>query len=59
MKTVLGLFNTLAQDIPADISFSGIFTMVGDSLLTTVLICFLAHWVFQICVDLGKGSGRR
>lgn len=59
MKTVLGLFNTLSEGIPEGLSFSGLFTMVGDSLLTTVLVCFLAHWVFNICVDLGKGSGRR
>lgn len=54
-NSVLGIFSAMLEET-ADISFGDLFVKVGDSLLTTVLLCFLAHWVLKICIDLGKGG---
>lgn len=54
-SSLLGIFSAMLEDT-AEFSFGDLFVKVGDSLLTTVLLCFLAHWLLKICIDLGKGG---
>lgn len=53
--SLLNLFVIDFEEIH-EVTFGNLFTEVGDSILTTLLLCFLAHWVFTICVDLGKAA---
>lgn len=39
-------------------SFGSLFTIVGDSLLTTFLLLFIASWVLSICLNLSKKGGK-
>lgn len=56
-ESLLNFFSAMVEDT-ADMSFSSFFVVVGDSLLTTLLLCFLANWVMKICIDVGRGGSK-
>lgn len=53
-NSLLGFFQLLAEKEELVGTFGGFFTVVGDSMLTTLLLCFMARWVLKICIDLGR-----
>lgn len=57
VESLLNFFSAMVEDTE-QMSFSSIFVIVGDSLLTTLLLCYLSNWVFKICVDIGKGGSK-
>ncbi len=51
LSDYMGAWNT-------DYSFSDLFCTVGDSLLTTVVLCFIARWILRILIDIAKRGGK-
>lgn len=54
----LKLINDGAAEELGETTFPMLAAAVGDTLLTFFLVFFIARWVFDILVSLGKG-GRR
>ncbi len=56
-ESIFGIFKYIAEHEDG-YCFRDLFCSVGDSLLTTILVCFIARWVFLILVDISK-RGRK
>ncbi len=41
-------------DEVSNLDFGDLFPIVGDSVLTTFVLFFLAGWILSICVSLGR-----
>lgn len=54
----LRLINDGAAEELGEVTFPVIAAAVGDTLLTFFLVFFIARWVFDILVSLGKGGKR-
>lgn len=47
------IFYIFNEEIEA-LNFGDMFTIVADSVLTTLLLFFIASWILSICVSLGR-----
>ncbi len=57
-QSLFGLFKYLADNEADVLSFRDLFCYVGNSLLTTIIVCFIARWVFLILIDIAKRGGK-
>ncbi len=56
-ESIFGLFRYIAEHEDG-YCFRDLFCTVGDSLLTTVLVCFIARWILRILIDISKRGGK-
>ncbi len=58
----LSLFNFMryvfGEEMDGIMDFSDVFSLIGDSFLTTFVLFFIASWILSICLDLSKKGGK-
>lgn len=52
-NSLMGLMQFLFDEI-SGLDFGRLFTVVADSVLTTFVCFFIAGWILNICVCLGR-----
>lgn len=55
---LLRLINDGAAEELGEATFPIVAATIGDTLLTFFLVFFIARWVFDILISLGKGGKR-